>query len=135
MKKLPQGKIALERKFTLKQKSFQKITLPFEDVSKSFAQKIGLVWKCKKKLFQWIAHTYRWLIKTLIFKNKSLCISKKNKLENDAFLRPSCIMVKAVLNLFIISKESYLIPWYILTVWLFQKSIAAMYLFTKSFRA
>ena len=135
MKKLPQGKIALERKFTLKQKSFEKITHPFEYSSKSFAQKIGSVWKCWKKLFYWMAHSYRWLNKTLIFKNKSRCNSKKSKFKNGTFVRPTCIMVKAVLNLFIISKESYLIPWYILTVWLFQKSIAAMYLFTKSFRA
>ena len=135
MKKLPQGKIALERKFTLKQKSFEKITHPFEYSSKSFAQKIGSVWKCWKKLFYWMAHSYRWLNKTLIFKNKSRCNSKKNKFKNGTFVRPTCIMVKAVLNLFIISKESYLIPWYILTIWLFQKSIAAMYLFTKSFRA
>ena len=56
-------------------------------------------------------------------------------MKNDTFGRPICIMVKAIFNLFIISKESYLIPLYILTSRLFQKSIAAMYLFTKSFRA
>ena len=135
MKKLPHGKIALARKFTLKQKAFQKITHSFEYSFKSFAQKNGSVWKCRKKLFWWIAHAYGWLNKTLIFKNKSRCNSKRNKCKSDTFVRPPCIMIKAVLNLLIILRESYLIPLYILTVKLFQKSIAAMYLFTKSFRA
>ena len=82
----------------------------------------------------WLIPIVDW-IKRLFSRIKVDAIRKKNKFKNGTFVRPTCIMVKAVLNLFIISKESYLIPWYILTVWLFQKSIAAMYLFTKSFRA
>ena len=116
-------------------KLFKKLPTLLNIPSKSFAQKNGSVWKCRKKLFKWIAHAYGWLNKTLIFKNKSRYNSKRNKCKSDTFVRPPCIMIKAVLNLLIILRESYLIPLYILSVKLFQKSIAAMYLFTKSFRA
>ena len=135
LEKFRSGKIARERKFTLKQKSFGKFTHPLKYVSKTFDKKLESAEESWRNILGGKVILIYDLIYRLFQINNVKAIRKNNKCKNSAFGRPICIIVKAVSNFFMISNESYLIRLYIFTIKLFQRSVAAMYLFTKTFRA